>query len=72
MLFLRVPLEVEVWQKDRQMSQNSCLGVAEVSLAAIFKSQKLKTVVNISHKLHLFVGNRLDFSALVCNVINVM
>lgn len=42
--FTRVPLVIEVWHRDRQLSQNSCLGVVQVALSSILKSNKSKAL----------------------------
>src|SRR6218665_50606 len=41
----RVPLAVEVWKRDHQMSQNSLLGVAHVALSTVLKSSRSKALV---------------------------
>jgi len=44
-LLCRIPLIVEVWQRDEQLSQNNCLGVAHIDLSTVIKVQKAKAVV---------------------------
>jgi len=42
-----IPLIIEVWQRDRQRSENTCLGVVKVPLSLVLRSPRSKFVVSI-------------------------
>jgi len=41
-----IPLVVEVWQRDRQRSENTCLGLVKVPLPLLLRSPRTKIVVS--------------------------
>ena len=43
-----MPLIVEVWQRDRGRSENSCLGIVKVPLSAVLRSPRKKFVVSVA------------------------
>jgi len=68
-----IPLIVEVWQRDRQRSENSCLGVVTVPLSALLRSPRMKFVVSsaicisIQNCRKLFAVWSLKFMMCLCN-----
>jgi len=42
-----MPLIVEVWQRNHERSENSCLGVVKVPLSAVLRSPCMKFMVSV-------------------------
>ncbi|KAK2164709.1 hypothetical protein LSH36_60g08013, partial [Paralvinella palmiformis] len=67
----RVPLYVEVWDRDHDKSQNVLLGAAQVNLNNVLQSERAKAVV-WSHKVAAQAADNLSSDSTVADVAVVL